>query len=247
MICNAIKTRALLPPQDDLFDLLKEVPKLSENTIVCVASKVVAIHQGRTVSVDRYENKDELITQEADFAIPRDLCPGGHMILTVNEGSIIGSAGIDASNGKDHYILWPKNSHKAAWEIRDYFLRRDGIKNCGVIILDSHSSPLRRGATGFSLGFAGFAPLKSYVGKPDIFNRNLKSEVENIVDALAASASVVMGEGNEQTPVAIISDVNFVEFDELDHSNEVVVPLEDDTYYPLTKVFLEYKVKNIDQ
>lgn len=232
------------PPQDDIFQLLSEVPNLKERTIICVASKIVAIHQGRCVLMNEVSGKSELIQKEADYAIPAEESPGAHTTLTITEGSIIGSAGIDRSNGNGYYILWPKETHKIAWEIRKFFIERDGLKECGVIILDSHSSPLRRGATGFSIGFAGFQPLKSYVGVPDIFDNQMKTEVENIVDALAGTASVVMGEGSEQTPVALITDLQSLVFDEKDYSNEVVVSLEEDTYYPLTKKFLDYPTKN---
>lgn len=228
------------PPQDDLFDLLNSVPKLNERFIICVASKIVAIHQGRCVPIDEVENKDELIKKEATYVIPREESPGEHTVLTVTDGSIIGSAGIDKSNANGHYVLWPKDSHKMAWEIRDYFKKRDAVNECGVIIIDSHSSPMRRGAIGYSLGYAGFSPLKSYVGAKDIFGGEIKAEVENVVDGLAAAASVVMGEGNEQTPVALISDLELIVFDEKDHSEEIAVPLEEDVYYPLTKKFLDY-------
>ena len=59
---------------------------------------------------------------------------------------------------------------------------------------------------GRSIGYAGFEPLKSYVGKKDLFGRKSRFTQSNIADALAASAVVVMGEGNEQTPVAILRD-----------------------------------------
>ena len=42
------------------------------------------------------------------------------------------------------------------------------------------------------------------MGKKDLFGRKNRFTQSNIADALAASAVVVMGEGNEQTPVAII-------------------------------------------
>jgi F420-0:gamma-glutamyl ligase len=235
------------PPKDDIFDLLTAVPEICERTIICIASKIVAIHQGRTVPIKDDSDKLRLINEEASYAIPRQISPGEHATLTITDGSIIGSAGIDRSNGDNHFVLWPKNSHQEARKVRDYFLKRDGVKECGVIVADSHSSPMRRGAMGFSLGFAGFAPLKSYVGVQDIFGNPMKTEVENVVDALAAAASVTMGEGGEQTPVVVITDLDFVVFDEIDHSKEVVVPIEEDVYYPITKNFLDYPTKRVDR
>lgn len=240
----AIHTRALRPPQDDLFAVMGDVPQLENKTIVCVASKVVAIHQGRCVSITSVSDKNELIQREANYVIPRQESPGNHTTLTLTNGSIIGSAGIDRSNGGGYYVLWPLEPHKMAWEIRQFFVERDKISDCGVIIIDSHSSPLRRGATGFSIGFAGFKPLKSYVGVTDIFGNVMKAEVENVVDGLAASASVVMGEGGEQTPVVLITELQSIVFDDADYSNDVIVPIEKDNYYPLTKKFLDFPAKN---
>ena len=244
MNCIPIRTRALVAPKDDLFEALSVVPKLSERVIICVASKVVAIHQGRTLPISEVSGREELIAREATYAIPKSLSPGEHVTLTVTDGMIISSAGIDKSNANDHYILWPKDCHAFAWKLRDFFRQRDGVKDLGVIIVDSHSLPMRRGSMGFSLGFAGFAPLNSYVGKPDIFGKTMTVSVVNLVDGIASAGAFVMGEGDEQTPVAIVSDLPNVIFDEADHSTEVVVPLEQDIYYPLTKNFLEFPVNN---
>ena len=82
----------------------------------------------------------------------------------------------------------------------------------GVIITDSRSAPLRWGAIGISIAHTGFKALKNYIGTRDLFGRIMQAERANIADALAVAAVVEMGEGNEQTPLAIISDVNFVDF-----------------------------------
>ena len=42
----------------------------------------------------------------------------------------------------------------------------------------------------------------------------------NVVDALAESAVAVMGEGSEQTPLAIIRDVPFVQFQDRNPTNK---------------------------
>ena len=83
----------------------------------------------------------------------------------------------------------------------------------GVIITDSHTIPLRRGVLGISLAHYGFAPLKDYRGNADIFGRTLKMTQTNIPDGLAAAAVVLMGEGAERTPLALITDVPWVKFE----------------------------------
>jgi F420-0:gamma-glutamyl ligase len=59
----------------------------------------------------------------------------------------------------------------------------------------------------------------------------------NILDGLAAAAVAVMGEGSEQTPIAVIRDTPFVTFVERPPSekeiNDMRIPLELDLYAPI--------------
>ena len=73
-----------------------------------------------------------------------------------------------------------------------------------MILTASHCTPMRRGTTGISIGFYGFEALQDYRGKPDIFGRPLAVTVANRVDALAAAAVGLMGEGSECIPAVVI-------------------------------------------
>jgi F420-0:gamma-glutamyl ligase len=79
--------------------------------------------------------------------------------------------------------------------------------------------------------------LKNYVDKPDIFNRPLHSTRASILDGLATSAVLLMGEGNEQTPLAVITDLPFVTFQDHAPTSEELqamqISREDDLYGPL--------------
>jgi F420-0:gamma-glutamyl ligase len=90
--------------------------------------------------------------------------------------------------------------------------KKFNLKKLGVIITDSHSIPLRRGSIGFALGYFGFKPLRSYLGKRHLTGRNMRMTRANLVDGLAAAAVLTMGEGGEQTPFAILRDVPGMEF-----------------------------------
>jgi F420-0:gamma-glutamyl ligase len=98
---------------------------------------------------------------------------------------------------------------------------------------------MRWGVTGMSLAHSGFGALKNYIGEKDLFGREFKFEKLNIADSLAASAVLVMGEGSEQTPLAIIEDLPQVEFLERNPTNEELkelkINIEDDLYAPLLK------------
>lgn len=73
-------------------------------------------------------------------------------------------------------------------------------------------------------------------GKEDLFGRKFEVARSSVGGGLAAAANVVMGEGNEQTPLAIISNVPFVEFTSGDPTKEeleaVYISPEEDLYAP---------------
>ncbi len=235
MIVKPIKTRPLLPPKDDFFSVLKESLKaLKENSVVVITSKIVSIGEGRCIKIEEKVNKDDLIKKEADWYLEREKSPGGHVMLTIKDDLFVPSAGIDESNANGYYILWPKDPYHSAKNIHQFIKKQFGLKNFGVIISDSRSTPLRRGTLGYALAFWGFKPLKDYRGKPDIFGRALKITQANLADALVAAAVVVMGEGSEATPLAVISDVDFVEFGDFDFlkDNPLKVAREEDIYAP---------------
>lgn len=241
MIVKAIKTRPLLPPQDDLLSVLKESfsrSKLKEKSIVIVTSKVVSIWQGRCIKIEKGVDKNKLIEQEADFYLPANLNTYGFHI-SIKHNTLIASAGIDESNANGYYILWPRDPQKAANTIRSFLKKQFGISKVGVVITDSHVQPLRWGTVGTSIAHSGFDALNSYIGKPDIFGRKLKVTNAAVAEGIAAAAVLTMGEGKEQTPIAIASDIQFINF--VDHDptkkelRKLAINKEEDIYSPLLR------------
>lgn len=240
MIIKAIRTRILVPPQDDLFSLLAESFSefnLKEKSIITVTSKVVSIWQGRCIKRSKKIRKDELTKKEADLYLERSETPKNYVMLTMKDGVLIPASGIDESNANGYYILWPERPFLAAKKIYNFFTEKYNIKNLGIIITDSHCTPLRSGVMGFGLSYYGFYPLRDYRGKKDIFGRELKMSQTNIVDSLSAAAVFAMGEGNEQTPVAVIEDVGDVRFGKFDFKkpDPIKINPKDDIYFPLLK------------
>ncbi|MBU0597441.1 coenzyme F420-0:L-glutamate ligase [Patescibacteria group bacterium] len=237
MQIKPIKTKILKPPQNDLFKVIKKsIKRLSEKSVVVIASKVVSIHQGRCV-LKSVVDKDELIKKEADRFLPRNKTPRGAAVLTIKNNILIPNAGIDESNSGDYYILWPNQPQKAAQEIWQFLRQAYKVKRLGVIISDSHTVPLRRGVMGVAVGYYGFEPVKDYRGTKDLFKRKFKISTVDVADSLAAAAMVVMGEGREQTPLAIITDVPFVRFNTRSHKSNPVLKINpnEDLYRPLLK------------
>lgn len=226
-----IKTRPFLPPKDDLYQLLDDyLPEIKNNDIVVITSKIVSIHQGRCVKIKAETDKIQLIKTEAD----RYLSSHPHS-LAIKGSTLTPYAGIDRSNGNGHYILWPKNINQSAKQIWQYLRRKFKIKNLGIIITDSFLIPLRLGLIGITIGFYGFHPLRSYSGTRDIFGRKIIHTHSNLADGLAAISAIFMGEGNEQTPLLLIRQANFIKFTSKNTAKELLISEKDDLYTPFLK------------
>lgn len=232
-----IKTRPLVPPRDDLWDALgSALPPLREGDILAITSKVVAIHQGRCVPIAEVGDREELVAAEADAWLPRASSPYG-VTLSIKGRTLVASAGIDASNANDHYVLWPLAPNEAAAEIGRRLRREHGVDKLGVILTDSHCTPMRRGTTGISIGFYGFEALHDYRGKPDIFGRPLAVTVANRVDALAAAAVGLMGEGSECIPAVVVRGWPGLVFNDTAGQEGFLIPPEHDLFAPLLRCF----------
>jgi putative folate metabolism gamma-glutamate ligase len=240
MIVKAVKTRIFIPPKDDLFSLIKQAFldfKIKEKSIIIITSKIVSIWEGRCVKIDKKIKKDDLVKKESDFYIDRKEVPKKYVMLSIKNNILIPTAGIDESNAKGYYILWPEKPFLSAKKIYDFLKKEYKLKNFGVIISDSHTTPLRSGVSGVALAFYGFYPLRDYRGKKDVFGKILKMSQTNIVDSLASSAVYVMGEGSEQTPIALIEDVGNIKFEEKKYGdkNSLNISIDEDIYGPILK------------
>lgn len=200
-----------------------------ERTVLAITSKIVSLAEGRLVP-RKDADKKSLIHQEADY----DLGEIGHGVrLTIKQGLLLPAAGIDESNSeKGDYILHPADPFASAMNICEELKKHLGLKELGVILTDSRSGPLRLGVVGVSLSFAGFHPVKNMMGQEDLFGRPLKITKINLVDSLAAIAVLMMGEGAECCPFALLQNVP-VEFTDISCRADLIVPPEEDMYLPL--------------
>ncbi len=211
MKVQAVKTNKILAGQQTLFELLdKFLPKINEGSVIAITSKVVSICEGRVVPIGNID-KEKLIEQEADYYLPGDIGKYG-ISFSITQNTLIPMAGIDESNGNGDYVLWPIDPQRSANQIHEYLVKRFGLKKVGVIITDSTAIPLRYGTFGIVLAHSGFVAANDYRGKLDLFGRQFKVSISSIAGGLAAAAVLVMGEGDEATPIAIMEDLPFVQF-----------------------------------
>ncbi len=234
----SIKTRAIRPPRESIYPILDEsLPRLQEGDILFIASKILAIHQGRCRKIGPGVKKERIIEREADQYARSHLRSWKSLYLTIKDHTLIANAGIDESNTNGYYALWPRRPSALAKEIHSYLKHKFKLKKLAVIVTDSHIIPLRHGTLGISIGFHGMEPLYDYRGKPDIFGRLLKHTAKNIVDALSSMAVLLMGEGDERTPMLVLRGAKFVVFTDKDTHRKSVVAPKNDLYAPLWKAF----------
>ncbi len=233
-----IKTRKFLPPKDDLYKLFNNhLPSLKDKDLLVISSKIVSIHQSRCIKIDKslppLKQKTTLIKKEADAYFKKN----PHS-LTIKDQTLAPYAGIDRTNANNHYVLWPKNPHQAAHLIWKKLTKKHQLKHLGIMIIDSFCLPMRWGHMGISIGFHGFHPNFEYSGKKDIFNQKIIQGNSNIVDGLSAISGVLMGEGNEQTPLLIVRDFNKLKFTSKPTHQELKIPKnQPDLYSSLLKTF----------
>ena len=239
MQVKAIKTRVFCEKEDLISFILKYVKKLPEKSILVITSKIVALSDGRVTAVNPRLSKkthekfrEEIIKRESGFAIKTKIT-----WLTIKDGMVMSSAGIDESNAKGKIILLPKNSFKTAENIRKILKKKYKIKDLGILITDSRVFPLRAGIVGVALGYAGFEAIRDYRGTKDIFGRVLKMSRTDVGDSLATAAVLCMGEGKEQQPLALITGVP-VKFKEKINKKELLIDIKEDLYGPLFRSIL---------
>jgi dihydrofolate synthase / folylpolyglutamate synthase len=234
---SVYKTDRVTSRSHDLFELLDAaLPSLPEGCIVAVAAKIVSLCEGRVIPLEAAK-KHDLIKQESQWYSP----PSGKYDLSfaIARGLLVPMAGLDESNANGHYVLWPEDLQASANAIREHLVQKHGHQPIGVIITDSINRPLQWGTTGMAIAYSGFQPLKDYRGQRDIFGREMQFQTASVANGLAAAAVTMMGEGNEQTPIALLEDLPFVVFQGRNPTKQELADLyikrEDDMYWPFLK------------
>ncbi len=191
--------------------------------VIVLAQKIVSKAEGRLVNLEnvvpsdlalrygRATEKDprlvELILEESAQVLRTR---GGLIIVKHRLGFICANAGIDHSNvgldgdlSENHVLLLPKDPDSTAHDIC-FRLKKLLNKDIGVMIIDSHGRPWRKGVVGISIGYSGVPGLIDQRGKKDRNNYTLKITEIAAGDELAAAASLMMGQTAEGRPIVAI-------------------------------------------
>ena len=213
-------------PGDDIATLLIDCLQLNDirlesGDVVCLAQKIVSKAENRYVAFSGIEPSQAAIELAAKCAKdPRQaelILRESNEVVRVRPGVVIvehrlgyvhANAGIDRSNiptleGDEQVLLLPENPDASAATLRDS-LQQYFACELAVIINDSAGRAWRNGTVGFAIGTAGFEPVESLVGNPDMFGRPLEITEVAVADELAAAASFLMGQADEGQPVVVI-------------------------------------------
>jgi hypothetical protein len=230
---KAVFDYLLLPNRGYLFTLNKNTRDKGE-----------AIPNSSIISPVPLNKPEEVIGEPSSFSLGAitadcysDITDDNINSMNINPDKLYKWGVIDESNSNGVYILYPQNIQTVAYTVWQYLRAKFSIENLGVIITDSHTTPMRRGVTGITLGWCGFEPLYSYVNKPDIYGNLMRVTQINILDALATTAVFVMGEGSEQTPMAVINNAPKISFvarpPSVQEERNVAISIAEDLYAPL--------------
>jgi len=234
---------------DNLAELIvktaqKQGVSMDDGDILVVAQKIVSKAEGRVFqlkSVKPSERakklamttlKDPKFVEQVLQASRRIVKASSDILIVENENGIVCiNAGIDKSNveGEDSYAFLPRDSDDSARGIRQKIRELTG-KNVAVIVSDTYSRPFRKGQVEFAIGMAGITPFRDYRGEKDLYNYVLKVKNIAVVDEIAAAAELVMGQGSEGIPVAIIKNLDNVELTEKCSINDIFISKQEDLF-----------------
>jgi coenzyme F420-0:L-glutamate ligase/coenzyme F420-1:gamma-L-glutamate ligase len=196
---------------------------LEDGDVLVLAQKIVSKAEGRMIKLTTVEPSEKAhnyaaLTQKDPRLIELILRESRQVLRTRqnliivehNLGFICANAGIDHSNvhgpwgnPEDWVLLLPENPDRSADQIRK-ILEEKSKRQIGVLIIDSHGRAWRLGTVGAAIGLSGMPGLVDLRGNPDLYDYKLRVTQVGAADELAAAASLVMGQGNEGTPVVLV-------------------------------------------
>ena len=222
-------------PGDDPGELLADAVErasesLRDGDVLVVAQKIVSKAEGRIVRLADVAPSPRAIelaarTEKDPRAVEAILresvdvvrAAPGVLIVETRHGIVLANAGADMSNVEhdeedDHLLLLPEDPDASADRLRAALVARasgGGGPRIGVIVADSVGRAWREGTVGLAIGVSGLPARLDRRGEPDLFGRALHVTEVGIADSIASAASIVMGEGAEGRPAALVRGLSF--------------------------------------
>ncbi len=202
-IFNAMELDDLRLADEDVVVISQKIVSKAENLEVDISS---IRPSARARALSRKTKKDarliELILRDSERVLRADRQA---LVVRRKDGLVCLNAGVDKSNvkGPSAYTRLPLRPDSSAKEIRMKLEELSG-RRLSVIVADTFSRPFRVGQVEFAIGVSGMEPIVDYRGLGDLFGYTLRYKFIGLADEVAAAAELVMGQGTEHTPVAIV-------------------------------------------
>jgi coenzyme F420-0:L-glutamate ligase / coenzyme F420-1:gamma-L-glutamate ligase len=246
----AVPSIPLVRKGDDLVALISEGLAqggivLRSGDVLVLAQKIVSKAEGRMVDLATVKPSAESIELAAKIQKDPRLVElilsesvrvvrtrPGVLIVEHRLGFVMANAGIDQSNvalpeEPQRALLLPVDPDGSAATLRERLSRRFGV-SVAVIINDSFGRAWRRGTCSVAIGAAGLPSLMDLRGLPDLLGRYLQVSITGYADEIAAAASLVMGQGAEGQPVAVVRGLTWRGPDNA--ASELVRPAAEDMF-----------------
>lgn len=195
----------ITPGTDLASTIAAAAPWLRDGDILVVTSKIVSKAEGRLVSVpasgpEREAAREAILVAETARPVARR---GGIRIVATHHGFVMASAGVDASNVDQSFlVLLPKDPDASARDLRQDLRDRHGL-DVAVVVSDTMGRPWRNGLTDVALGAAGIHPIRDHRGEVDPYGNELQVTQMAVIDEISAAAELVKGKC-DRVPVAVV-------------------------------------------
>lgn len=233
MLVTPIKTRLFLQGENLVAFILEHIPSAQEGDVLVVTSKIVSLSENRVVELRTPQDRERYVREESEVAVKTP-----YTTMTLRDGMIMASAGVDESNADGKLVLLPKDVYGTCHGLWLALKKSWGLASLGLVFTDSRTLVLRRGSVGMAIAHAGFHAIKSYVGTKDLFDRVLHVSRANTADPLAAAAVHTMGEGRERQPLALIRGAGLSFTEDPIGKSDIQVEIKDDVYGPIFQAVL---------
>jgi coenzyme F420-0:L-glutamate ligase/coenzyme F420-1:gamma-L-glutamate ligase len=203
LILNAAKAESLELADGDLIVVSQKIVSKADGLLVDI-SKIKPTRRAKAISnrTGKDAGLTELILWDSKKILRADRQA---LVVRRKNGFVCINAGVDKSNirGRTIYSRLPPDADASADALRGQLEKLTG-KKLGVIVADTYSRPFRVGQVEFAIGVSGLEPIVDYRGQLDLFGYELRFKFVALADEVAAAAELVMGEGTEGVPVAVV-------------------------------------------
>ena len=215
---------------------------IEQGDVLVVAQKIVSKAEGRFVDLKRTNPSVEalklaeetgkdprlvhhILNESIEIVRARE----GLIIARHRNGFVVANAGIDLSNagGAERAILLPLNPDLSAEGIASDIHAYSG-KSIGIVINDSMGRAWRNGTSGIAIGSYGLASLQDRRGQMDRDDKILESSEIALADEIAATGSLLMGQGDESLPIVLLRGLDWIKGSGT--AAQLVRPLEQDLF-----------------